>query len=164
LVHVTFLLVISLAAGGVAAAHAGTRPLGCATAKKLAPAKVRPVWFPSPQPSGKLVVNASVPLFGPGLKWTTSQRYLFLGRIPDGANLGAPFPTKVENPYLGNFHRKLQVWRLASVEGRRLYAEWPTLTRYPDMTYAVANGGTVAQFVAFLGSLRHIDWPTCKKS
>ncbi|HLX32996.1 MAG TPA: hypothetical protein VKR79_09560 [Gaiellaceae bacterium] len=152
---------LALAAGGLAVARAGTPVLSCANAKTLKPAKVRPVWFPFPQPAGKLVVNATVPIFGPGLKWRSQGgRYVFLGRVPGGANLGAPFPTKVVDPYLANFHRRLQVWRLAAVEGHRLYAEWQTVpSRRADLSYAVSRGGTVTQFVAFLRSLHPIVWP-----
>ncbi len=168
------LVVLTLAAAAVAAygASAGRSAPGgnakaaptisCALAKTLAHAAVRPVWFPSPQPQGRFLLNGNVPMFGPGPKWASGQRYFLLYRVPGGANLGEPFPTKVENPYLANFHRKLQVYRLAKVEGGRLYAEWPTFSRYPDMTAAIANGETVPQFVTFLRSLQHIVWPTCR--
>jgi hypothetical protein len=145
------------AAGGNAKA---APTISCALAKALAQAAVRPVWFPSPQPPGRFLVNGSVSMFGPGPKWASGPRYFLLYRVPGGANLGEPFPTKVTNPYLANFHRTLQVYRLANVEGGRLYAEWPTFSRYPDMTAAIANGETVPQFVTFLRSLQHIVWPT----
>ena len=87
-------------------------------------------------------------------------QYLFLGRVPGGANLGAPFPTKVVDSYLPNFHRRLQVWRLAAVEGHRLYAEWQTVHgKRADLSYAVGKRRTVAQFVAFLRTLHPIVWP-----
>lgn len=157
-----FLVCLAFAAGGLAGTRAGTPVLSCATAKTLKAAMVRPVWFPLPQPAGRLVVNATVPLFGPGLEWATRGQYIFLGRVPGGANLGAPFPTKVVDPYLPNFHGKLQVWRLATVEGHRLYAEWQTFHgNRADLSYAVSRGKTVAQFVAFLGSLHPIVWPKC---
>ncbi|HVC88941.1 MAG TPA: hypothetical protein VNC40_16160 [Gaiellaceae bacterium] len=146
-------------------AHPQSAPIDCATAKALARAVVRPVWFPVPQPPGRLVLNADVPMFGPGLKWASGRHYVFLDRVPGGANLGEPFPTKAANPYLANFRGKVAVLRLAKVEGGRLFAEWPTLGRPPDLTAAVANGETVSQFVAFLGSLRRITWPTrCRAS
>ena len=148
------------ATGFVGSAHATTTPINCATAKTLTHSKVRPVWFPSPLPPGRFVLNAEVPMFGPGLEWSSGQRYIFLGRVPGGANLGAPFPTRVEEPYLANFNRRLQVYRLAKVEGGRLYTEWPTFSRYPDMTYTVADGETLSQFVSFLRSLRELAWPT----
>ena len=144
-------------------ATAKNTPVDCATAKSLARAAVRPVWFPAPPPAGRFVLNAYVPIFGPGLKWTSGQRYVFLGRVPGGANLGEPFPTNVSDPYLANFHRKLQVMRLAKVEGGRLYADWQTSGgNRADLTYAVAKGETLSQFVAFLGSLRRIAWPECR--
>ena len=146
--------------GALAVAYAGTPLLNCATVKTLEPAKVRPVWFPSPQPAGTLVVNATVPIFGPGLEWTAGGRYVFLGRVPGGANLGAPFPTKVTDPYLPNFHGKLQVWRLAPVEESRLYAEWQTSAgNRADLSYVVGKGESVATFVAVLRSLHPILWP-----
>lgn len=154
------LLALTFAAEGLAASHTTTPLLGCPTAKILERANVRPVWFPSPQPPGALVVNAIVPIFGPGLEWTTSGQYVFLGRVPGGANLGAPFPTKIIDPYLPNFRGKLQVYRLAAVEGHRLYAEWRTSSRSrADLSYAVGKGKTVTQFVAFLRSLHPIVWP-----
>ena len=144
-------------------ATAKNTPVDCATAKSLARAAVRPVWFPAPPPAGRFVLNAYVPIFGPGLKWTSGQRYVFLGRVPGGANLGEPFPTNVSDPYLANFHRKLQVMRLAKVEGGRLYADWQTSGgNRADLTYAVTKGETLSQFVAFLGSLRRIAWPECR--
>lgn len=159
-VAVMMLLVFTFAAGGLAATYAGTPLPSCAAAKTLERAKVRPVWFPSPQPAGKLVVNATVPLFGPGLEWMTSGHYIFLGRVPGGANLGAPFPTKITAPYLSNLHGKLQVYRLAAVEGNRLYAEWQTSSgNRADLSYAVSKGETVARFVAFLRSVHPIVWP-----
>ena len=159
---IVLLVGLTLEGGGFAVASAGTPVLSCATAKALSPAKVRPIWFPSRQPTGKLVVNASVPLFGPGLEWVSKGQYIFLGRAPGGANLGAPFPTKVTDPYLSNFHGRLQVWRLAAVEGHRLYAEWQTSNgNRADLSYAVAKGKTVTQFVVFLGSLHPIVWPRC---
>jgi len=158
------LLAFALLAGGVGTARSGTPALSCATAKTLASAKVRPVWFPFPQPTGTLVVNATVPLFGPGLEWVSRRRSIFLGRVPGGANLGAPFPTKVTDPDMPNFHRRLQVLRLAPAEGDRLYAEWQTSRgNRADLSYAVSRGTTVPQFVAFLRSLRPIAWPTCHR-
>jgi len=156
------LLTLAFAAGGLAVARAGTPVLSCGTATTLETAKVRPVWFPFPQPTGKLVVNATVPLFGPGLEWVAPGQYAFLGRVPGGANLGAPFPTKVADPYLPNFRGRLQVWRLAAAEGHRLYAEWQTSHgNRADLSYAVTRGTTVVRFVAFLGSLHPIVWPKC---
>ena len=143
---------------------ASRAPISCALAKTLARAKVRPVWFPSPQPAGRLEVNAYVPLFGPGLEWSPGPRYVFLGRVPDGANLGAPFPTEIADRYLANFHSRLKVWRLAKVEGRRLYAEWRTLAgNRVDLSYAASRNETVMQFIRFLSSLRPIVWPTCRR-
>ena len=52
------------------------------------------------------------------------------------------------------------MWRLAKVEGSRLYAEWQTSSRSrADLTYAVARGESVRQFVTFLRSLTRIVWP-----
>lgn len=147
--------------GSFRSVRASAAPISCALAKTLARAKVRPVWFPAPQPAGRFSLNASVPMFGPSLEWTSGRRYLFLGRVPGGANLGAPFPKQVASPYLTNFHSRLKLWRLARAEGGRLYAQWPTFNRYPDLTYAVAKGETIPQFVAFLRSLRRIVWPSC---
>ncbi|MHB8642302.1 MAG: hypothetical protein ACYDA3_05410 [Gaiellaceae bacterium] len=136
-------------------------PIACALAKTLARSRVRPVWFPVPQPRGRLAVNASVPIFGPGLEWSTGTHYLFLGRVPGGANLGAPFPTPVESVQLANFQATMKIWRLAKAEGRRLYAEWRTSAgSRADLSYAVAKGETPAQFVAFLRSLQRVIWPT----
>lgn len=135
--------------------------INCATADGLARASVRPVWFPSPQPPGSFVLNAYVQTFGPGMKWSSKSRYLFLGRVPGGANLGYPFPTKVADPFLSSFGHKIRVFRLAKVEGGRLYAEWPTARRYPDVTYAVGNRESLSRFIAFLRSLRRIVWPKC---
>ena len=162
---VTLLLAV-VAPSTVSGANRG-KPISCALAERLARSAARPVWFPSRQPQGRLVVNANVPIFGPGLEWASGQRYFFLYRLPRGGNLGEPFPTKVTSPYLTNFGHKLPVLRLARVEGRRLYAEWPTLARYPDLTaaditVAVAKGESVSRFVAFLGSLHHIVWPECR--
>jgi hypothetical protein len=131
-------------------------------ARTLSHAFVRPVWFPSPQPPGRFAANAdALPIFYHGLEWLSGQRYFFLDRVPGGANLGEPFPTQVADPYVASLHGHVKVWRLAKVEGGRLFAQWPTLGHYPDVTAAVAQDVTLRQFVAFLRSLQHIAWPTC---
>lgn len=95
------------------------------------------------------------------MKWSSKSGYLFLGRVRGGANLGYPFPKQVADPFVSSFGHKLKVFRLAKVEGGRLYAEWPTSRRYPDLTYAVGNREPLSRFIAFLRSLRRIVWPKC---
>lgn len=161
-IGVALLAVLASGAVGEAAGARASAPISCALARTLKREQVRPVWFPRPQPPGLLKLNAFVPLFGPGLEWRSGQRYLFLGRVPGGANLGEPFPTQVADPYLANFRSRIRVWRLAKVEGSRLFANWQTFAHNRlDISYAAADGESLSRFSAFLGSLEPITWPRC---
>lgn len=133
--------------------------LDCATAKRIAATPGKPYWFPVPEPRG--VFHASgdaLPWFLRGLKWTSGRTYLFLVRIPGGANLGdIGLQSKVAaKPRLANVGRTVEVLRLPD---GRLFVQWPTRRVYPDLTAVVAKGVTVARYVAFLRSLRPIAWP-----
>ena len=137
-----------------------TAPIDCATAQTLARAVARPVWFPVPQPPGRLTPNTNaLPIFVHGLEWLSGRRYFWLVREPHGANLGEiGIRSKiVAHVYLSNLHDVVKVLRLAG-DGR-LYAEWPTRGRYPDVTAAVARGETIPQFLTYLRSLGRIAWP-----
>jgi hypothetical protein len=137
-----------------------TALIDCATAKTLKRAVARPVWFPVPQPPGRFTPDTNaLPIFAHGLEWLSGRRYFWLVREPHGANLGEiGIKSKVVvHPYLSNLHYGVKVLRLAG-DGR-LFAEWPTLSRYPDVTAAVAKGATISQFLAYLRSLRRIAWP-----
>lgn len=154
------LLLLLVLAVSPAAASARDVPITCATAKLLARAAARPVWFPAPPPPGRFSPRAdALPIFVRGLVWRSAGGYFWLVRIPGGANLGEiGLRSKVvARPYLPGVRRKVRVLRLAG-DGR-LYAEWPTLGRYPDVTAAVGKGERLAQFVARLRSLRQIAWP-----
>ena len=113
-VRVTVVVVITLTGGGVAVAYAGPTPLGCATAKTLERATVRPVWFASPQPPGHVVVNAYVPIFGPGLIWGGRQRYVFFSVASRAARTWA----LRSRPRL-----RTRIWRTSAADSR--CGAWP---------------------------------------
>lgn len=142
------------------AAQAAQVPIDCATTVKMRQARTPPRWFPTPQPPGVFEANGTaLPIFTRGLVWGSRAHYLWLGREQHGANLGEiGIESKtVARVFLGNIHAHVRVLRLA--HDGRLFAEWPTLGRYPDVTAAVAKGQTVPQFLSFLRSLRRLAWP-----
>ena len=102
----------------------------------------------------------ALPIFVHGLEWLSGRRYFWLVREPRGANLGeiGVRSAMVVHPYLPNLHYGLKVLRLA--DDGRLFAQWPTLGRHPDLTAAVAKGETLSEFLTHLRSLRRITWPT----
>lgn len=154
------LLLLACAAVLAGPAHSATAPIDCATAKRLAHATTPPRWFPVPQPAGSFTPNGNaLPIFARGLVWRSGERYFWLGREPRGANLGEiGIRSKVvARPNLPNLRYRVTVLRLT--DDGRLFAQWPTFGRYPDVTAAVARGETASRFLAFLRSLRPITWP-----
>ena len=133
----------------------------CAVATTLSRASVRPAWYPSTKPSGTLKINSSVPIFTKGLEWVLGNRYLFLGRVPNGANMGGGVSKVNAFAYIPGVKANVQIWRINGTGDGRLFAQWATSGRYPDTTYAVGKGETVAKFLSFLHSLHKIVWPTC---
>lgn len=140
----------------------GATPIDCQTAEVLERAAVKPVWFPYPQPAGYTFrVDADAkPSFVDGLIWRRGKNrgYLWLVRVPRGANVGDPEARVVARPSVAALGRRLKIVRLGD---GRLFAEWPTRGRYPDVTAAVTSGHSVAAFTTFLRSLRRIAWPSC---
>ena len=155
------LVLFACAALFVGDAYAHSAPsIDCATAKTLAAAPARPAWFPMPQPPGRFTANTNaLPIFVHGLEWLSERRYFWLVREPRGANLGEiGVRSKVAaHPYLPKLHYEVKVLRLA--DDGRLFAQWPTFGRYPDLTAAVAKGETLPAFLTYLRSLRRITWP-----
>jgi len=139
--------------------------LDCTTAARLQQMRVKPVWFPFPQPAGFVLrVNSTVPSSAVGLQWRAGTKYFFLARVPGGTNWGG---TVVAAPVINDLGGRTEILRDVGEEGS-LWAFWPTSGRYlsgrrwpADITYAAAKGQTPARLTAFLRSLRRITWPTC---
>ena len=139
------------------AVPAGPR-LDCTTAKALSRLPARPVWFPVPQPDElRPVVNAGAPpKFVRGVKWDWGDRYLWMARLPRGANLGDPKAKVVVGLAFPNLGRTVKILRLSD---GRLFAQWPTSRRYPDTTVVVGKNQTTTELGFFLASLQKVQWP-----
>lgn len=136
--------------------------IDCGLAKALwQEALYQPFWFPAPQPRGYVLrISADEPQMERGLRWTAPGRYITLLRLPYGTNFYDPFSDIVGEPFVENIGRRIEIQRLSD---GRLLAYWTTSSRGPDYdgTWLVSKGEPLAQFTAFLRSLRPVRWPTC---